>query len=194
MIETYFEQCNTLENPNANKGKRFLFKAIYYFSIILGIVLLFAIFSLPIIPKDASWQQVVVNVLIWLLMPASLFLGAFFAKKALNAINPIFDYVLNGKDFYILRILDNSKRKKYLQINVSQMSAMGKISLNSYRRYSADPNIKKIYALTNSQNEDNIYYLLYTDSGNKKLLHFEPNQECIMHLRRAIGRDIVSKD
>lgn len=192
MIETYFEQCNSCENPNANKGKKIFFKTLYYLFIVLGIFLVLMTAYLPL-PENATWYQVLIGVLLWLLIPTSLFLSAFFIKKILNNINPVFDYVLNGREFYILRIYDNAKRKQFLHINVSQMAAIGKISLDSYARYAADPNIKKIYALTNPQNEDNIYYMFFNDGAKKALLHFEPNQECLMNIRRTIGRDIVSR-
>ncbi|HHW89789.1 MAG TPA: hypothetical protein GX745_02655 [Clostridiales bacterium] len=192
MIETYFEQSNSCENPNANKGKKIFFRILYYLFIVLGIFLILMTLYLPL-PENATWYQVLIYILLWLLMPVSLFFGSFFIKKILNNINPVFDYVLNGREFYILRIYDNSKRKKFLQINVSQMAAIGKISLDSYTRYAADPNIKKIYALTNPQNEDNIYYMFFNDGIKKSLLHFEPNQECLMNIHRTIGRDIVSR-
>ncbi|HEY8443814.1 MAG TPA: hypothetical protein VIL24_03345 [Clostridia bacterium] len=194
MIETYFEQCNTLENPTANKVKKLFLKIVYYLSIVLGVILIIVIFSLPIFPKETPWQQVLVFVLLWFIMPISLFIGAFFTKKLINSINPIYDYVLNGRDFYILRIYDNAKRKKFLKINVSQMSAIGKISLDSYNRYASDPHIKKVFALTNPQNEENIYYMLYSDAEKKVLLHFEPNEECLMYIRRTLGRDIVARN
>lgn len=146
------------------------------------------------IQEGVSWQQIVIGLLLLLLLPISLFVSAFFLKKIINNINPVFDYVLNGRDFYILRIYDNVKRKKFLKINVSQMSSIGKISLESYNRYASDPNIKKVFALTNPQNEENIYYMLYNEEGRKMLLHFEPNEECIMHIRRTIGRDIVARN
>ncbi|NLC16332.1 MAG: hypothetical protein GX756_00405, partial [Clostridiales bacterium] len=180
------------ENPNVNKGKKIFFKTLYYLFIVLGIFLVLMTAYLPL-PENATWYQVLIDVLFWLLIPTSLFLSAFFIKKILNNINPVFDYVLNGREFYILRIYDNAKRKQFLHINVSQMSAIGKISLDSYARYAADPNIKKLYALTNPQNEDNIYYMFFNDGTKKALLHFEPNQECLMNIRRTIGRDIVSR-
>ena len=195
MIETYFEQCNTCENPNANKGKKIFFKALYLFLTTLGITLIIVVIALPIFPEDFTGVQVLIGVLLWLLMPISLFAGAYFVKKALNNINPAFDYVLSGREFHILRITDNnSKRKTFLQINVSQMSAIGKLSSESYKRSAADPRVKKIFALTNPQNVENIFYLFYNNGAQKILLHFEPNQECIMNIRRTLGRDIVSKN
>lgn len=193
MVETYFEQSNSCENPDANKGKKIFFKVLYYSFIVLGIVLLFIIFAFPMFPENMPWYQVLIGILFWLLMPASLFLGAFFVKRIINNLNPVFDYVLNGREFYIMRIFNGSKRKKFLHINVSQINSIGKISVESYSRYDADPNIKKVYALTNPQNEDKIYYMFYNDSPKKMLLLFEPNEECIMNIRRTIGRDIISR-
>ncbi|HEY8389431.1 MAG TPA: hypothetical protein VIL26_00525 [Clostridia bacterium] len=193
MVETYFEQYNSLENPNINKGKKIFFTILYYTFIVLGVILIFLLFSLPLFPEEMPVYQMLLGVLIWMIMPISLFIGAFFVKKILNNINPVFDYVLNGRDFYIMRIFNNNKRKKFLEINVSSMTAIGKISLESYERYAADPNIKKMYALTNPQNEDNIYYLFYNDTDKKILLHFEPNEECLLNIRRTIGRDIISR-
>ena len=193
MVETYFEQSNSCENPNANKGKKIFLKILYYSFIIIGLVLLFILFGFPMFSEEMPWYQVLIGVLFWLLMPISLFLGAFFVKKILNNLNPVFDYVLNGREFYVMRIFNGAKRKKFLQINVSQMTAIGKISLESYTRYAADPNIKKVYALINPQNEENIYFMFYNDSLKKMLLHFEPNEECIMNIRRTIGRDIISR-
>ena len=193
MVETYFEQSNSCENPNANKGKKIFFKVLYYSFLVLGFILFIIIFGLPMFSADMPWYQALVGVLLWMIMPISLFLGAFFVKKILNNLDSVFDYVLNGREFYIMRITNSSKRKKFLQVNVSQMTAIGKISLDSYERYAADPNIKKVYALTNPQNEDNIFYMFYNDSPKKILLHFEPNEECIMNIRRTLGRDIISR-
>lgn len=192
MFEVFFEQSNTCNNPQANKGKILFLRILYYVFLILGAVLLFFIIAFLPTP-DAVWYVIILSMLFWFLMPISLFVGAFFIKRMINKMNPEFDYVLNGSLFYIVRIINRVKRKKYIQLNLSQIINIGNISLESYNRFAADPNIKKIYAITNPENEDNVYYLLYNDTDKKKLLHFEPNEELLSILRRSLGRDVISK-
>ena len=119
--------------------------------------------------------------------------SVFFMRRQKIRMNVDFDYILKGDLFIVVRVFSRKQRKKYVDVGVKNIQAMGKISGDSADRYISMPQVKKLYA-SMSKDEDKVYYAFFTDGSDRTVLFFEPDGQMLTFFRRIMGRDIIDKE
>lgn len=190
-MEVYFEQ--SVDNPNIDKhSKRTRVLMILRYICIAVVVLIFMFgWFMPIGSEDAGpmiilWAllYIVLGMIPFILL--FIFLGRFIARSNLE-----FDYVLNGSIFRIVKVVNRKKRKKLLEAPVTGFESLGNIQSEAYDRYASSKDVKKLYAITDYEHEERVYYIYYVLDGARYLLHFTPNNDMIMALRKCVTRITV---
>jgi len=188
----YYEYNATLNDQAANKKKKILFRIFGIVSVVFGAVLLLMIFLFQ--ADSAGFVQAVPFLIFLFIMTVMMFVSAFFIRRLRLSINPEFDFVLNGDKVRVVKIVNRQKRKLLAQFDVKSIEAYGKVTMEEgLARFMSAPGIKKKYAVANLDDEDKQYFLCYTSSEGKGLLFAELSEDFIIHLRRAVGRDIAVK-
>ncbi len=109
---------------------------------------------------------------------------------ALPRINKVeFDYSVMGNRFYVDKVIDRKSRKKFLNIEISSIEDLGKLS---------DKNVpQERFARTKDCSDGNIeesFYCVYRETGRGRcLLIFSPNQGIIDGMRPHMTRELVMK-
>lgn len=191
MFETYVEQNNVRNNPKSGRGRAMVYRVLSYVFIALGIICLFMWQFVPI-PEGTSLPMLLLGFIPLIIFQVGLFVSAYVMRRAYLRTNPEFDYILNGNMFRIALVLNRSKRKKFLELRLSEVIAMGTVGSDSHDRFAGDRSVKKVFALTNPEEEDVIYYMYYNADDKRCLLYFEPKEEMLLALKRTLGRNIFS--
>lgn len=189
-MDVYFEQ--SVDNPNIDKhSKRTRVLGILRYVCIVAVILI-AMFGLMFMPvgKEGNvdgmtilWSIIYLIFSIAPFVATFLLLGRFIARSNLE-----YDYYLNGSMFRIVKVVNRKKRKKMLETQVSGFESLGAIQSETYDRYASSKEIKKLYAMTDYENEARVYYIYYVSDGVRYLLHFTPNNDMIMALRKSVTR------
>ncbi len=191
-MEVYFEQ--SVDNPGIDKhSKRTRVLTILRY-VCVAIVLIIFMFGwfMPIGSEEDAGPMVILWALLYIVLGMApfillfIFLGRFIARSSLE-----FDYVLNGSIFRIVKVVNRKKRKKMLEAPVAGFESLGNIQSEAYDRYASSKDIKKLFAITDYENEERIYYIYYVADGARYLLHFTPNNDMIMALRKCVTRITV---
>ena len=198
MIERYYEDQAIRNENNQNTKKVKLHKALKITIVTLSVLTIFFVwFVSPATFLESKeielWQKILIIVIEHLPIVAFVFLW-LFAHKRIAKLTEEFDYVLNGRELKIVRVVESKRRKLYLTVDLADIEVMGKVENDSYDKAEATPGIKKEYALANPNDIEQIYYAVYNSSKGKKLLHFEPSAELLREIRMSLGRELVQKN
>ena len=185
-MDIYFEQ--SLDNPNIDKHKKRTKTCVVIRYVCMAVVIILAMLGLTWFISVKSVGDFFMSTLFVILMMAPFILTYIFLGRMIANSNLEFDYLINGSMFRIVKVVNRKKRKKLVELNVSSFESLGHISSEAYDRYAGSKDVKKVFALTDYENEDTIYYIYYTLNGTKYLLHIAPNNDMIMALRKSVAR------
>lgn len=188
-MDVYFEQSLTNDNIDKHSKRTKTLTVIRY--VCIAVIVLIVLLAITLLIDISSVASFFVSLLLVLLMMAPFVLTYILLGRMIANGNLEFDYLLNGSMFRIVKVINRKKRKKLVELNVSSFESLGHISSEAYDRYAGSRDVKKIFALTDYENEDTVYYIYYTLNGTKYLLHIAPNNEMIMALRKSVGRITV---
>jgi len=198
MIERYFEDQAIRNENNQNTKKVKAYKALKIAMIVLSALTVFFIwFVSPAKFLESEelqlWQKILIIVLQHVPIVAFVFMW-IFAHKRVAKLTEEFDYILNGRELKIVRVMESKRRKLFLTIELTDIEVMGKVECDSYDKMEATPGIKKVFAVANPNDLALIYYAVYNSSKGKRLLHFEPSAELLREIRMSLGRELVQKN
>lgn len=192
-MEVYFEQ--SVANPNIDKHRKRTQVLTVLRYVCIGVAVVIAMFGwlMPIGNVEGTNPLLAI---LWVLLlivlgMAPFILAFFFLGRIIANGNLEFDYVLSGNLFRVVKVVNRKKRKKLLETQVSGFESLGHINSEAYDRYASTKEIKKLFAVGNYDDEDLLYYIYYVSDGNKYLLHFAPNNDMIMALRKSVTRITV---
>lgn len=184
-MEVYCEQSLNNQNIDKHKKRTLVLKITRYILVAIAIVIGYLfIFT----PGDKGWGVILMNVIFTILCMIPFVLAFIFIGKFIKKSNIEYDYLINGNIFRIVSVVNRLKRKKLLETSISNFETIGRITNESYERFANDKSIKKIYAITDFEDESEVCYIYYTADGVKYLLHITPNEEMTVALRRSVGR------
>lgn len=188
-MDVYFEQSLINENIDKHSKRTRTLTVIRY--VCIAAIVLIVLLAITLLLDISSVASFFVSLLLVLLMLSPFVVTHILLGRLIANGNLEFDYLLNGSMFRIVKVINRKKRKKLVELNVSSFESLGHISSEAYDRYAGSRDVKKLFALTDYENEDTVYYIYYTLNGNKYLLHIAPNNEMIMALRKSVGRITV---
>lgn len=185
-MDIYYEQYLISDEKNRNKKKKILL-GVAMGLFVLTSVAFFILFYLSLM-AGGGVTEILIMGFMFVLSVASFFV----LRRQKNRLDVDFDYILKDERFIIVRVFNRKARKKYVEVDVKAIQALGKISGDNAGRYISMPQVKKMYANI-SEDEDKVYYAFFTNGPDRTVLFFEPNDEMLAFFRRIIGRDIVDK-
>lgn len=184
-MDYYYEQ--NVENPNIDKHKKRtkVLSVLRYTFLALGIIFAYFVFFWG---TTAKLSAILFSLLFIALELTPVLVVFFLIGKYIKRTNSEYDYLLNGNFLRIVRVICRRKRKLFLTIRLDSVESIGKIESETYARYDASKEIKRQYAVCNYDNEDAIVYMYYHGEDSNCLLHFEPDEEMILTLRKSLPR------
>jgi len=186
MSDIYYEQYIVCDDKSRNKKKKFFMTVMTVIFILMSIVF-FLLFYLSL--ASGVITEIAIMGVICLLSIVSVFL----LRRQRIRMNVDFDYILRGETFIVVQVFSKKQRKKFTEVGVKSIQAMGKLSGENADRYVSMPQVKKLYANT-SEDEDKVYYAFYTSGSDRTVLFFEPDDQMLTFFRRIMGRDIIDKE
>lgn len=189
-MDIYFEQSLLNENIDKHLRRTNFLGILRYVLLFLAGIIAVICFILPLDENNIK-QSVIANLVILVVLCVPLVLSFFFIGKYINTSNLEYDYILNGKSFKIIKIMNRKKRKLLLDLSIDCFESLGAVRSEAYGRYTANRETKMHYAITNVKNEQDIFYIYYITEGEKHLLHFAPNHEMMISLRKCLPRITV---
>jgi hypothetical protein len=190
-MEVYAEQ--SVVNDGIDKhSKRTKTFVIFRYACIAAIAVLFFLFWLtPVGGESEGWTPILLNFVFYLFMMVPFVLIFIMLGRIIKKTNVEYDYYLNGDVFRVVSVINRKKRKKLLETNVSRFESVGRLSADSYDRYAADKQTKKVFAFCDYSDEDSVVYIYYSTDGGRLLLHIQPDGEMLTALRRSVSRITV---
>lgn len=186
-MDVYFEQSVDNANIDKHRKRTSVLGVVRYIMLIVGVIPIFLLMFTPI----NTWVSAVIYIVSMILLAAP-FIGGFFAIGVfINKSNVEFDYLINGSMFRIVKVMNRKKRKKLVETSISNFESVGRISSDTYDRYAADRDVKKIFAICDFEDEDQLVYIFYVLDGVKYLLHIQPDEEMIVALRQSVTRIMI---
>lgn len=189
-MNIYLEQSLTNANIDRHKKRTKVLTIVRY--VCIAAIVIIAMLAVTFLLDVSSVASFFISLLFVILMMAP-FVGTFiFFGKIIANGNLEFDYLLNDSMFRIVKVINRKKRKKLVELNVSSFESVGHISSEAYDRYAGSRDVKKLFALTDYDDEDAVYYIFYTLNGAKYLLHIAPDNDMIMGIRKSLPRMTVA--
>ncbi|HIW57740.1 MAG TPA: hypothetical protein H9685_06170 [Firmicutes bacterium] len=93
-----------------------------------------------------------------------------------TSINLEYEYCFTNGALDVDKIINVRKRKRMTELNARTIELMAPRSHSQYERYLRDQQYKKVYACAD-RNADDLYFVLYMENENKKMLLFSPNEK-----------------
>lgn len=121
-----------------------------------------------------SLQNLLPNAIV-LVVGGGIAYGAYVLK---NHQHIEYDYTFTNGIFDIAKVINNSKRKRILSINVRDLDQVAHTSNPGFQRALSNPSIKKKYNCFLNKG-GGLYYAIIITEGQKSLLVFEPSEEML---------------
>lgn len=135
------------------------------------------------------------------------FLGQFLGALSLLAVCGIFyllyqvvigsnieyEYGFTNGAMDVDKIIAAKRRKRMTALNARDIEMMGTKHNAAFGGYMKNGEIKKVYACTSIDDED-VFFVLYTEGGVKKLLLFNPNEKIREGFRRLNPQKVFLND
>ena len=186
-MEIYNEQYVINDDPKRNKKKKIVFLCLFIFSLASACVALLMTYL------QFAMDGLTVALILPAVMAVGLCVSAFFIRRFASRLDVDYDYILSGERFMVIRVFNKKRRKKYLELNIKNMGAMGSVKAeDSFNRYFATPQIKKLYANL-TDDEEKLYFAYFSEGAEKSILIFQPDEQTLLCMRRVIGRDFLVK-
>ena len=181
-MEYYYEQYVVSDEKKRNQKKKILL------IVVMIVFILMSAFSFISI----WFAGIGIELAIWIVMFLLSLASVFFIRRFRNRLDVDFDYILKDERLIVVRVFNRKTRKKYVDVEVKAISALGRVSGGNADRYMSMPQTKKLYANL-SQDEDKVFYAFFASGTDRNLLFWEPDEQMLICFRRIIGRDIVDK-
>ncbi len=186
-MDYYYEQ--NVENPNIDKHRKRTTALTIVRYTILAIGILFAyLLIFYFTPVNTGKGPIVFSLIFAALELVPIILAFIFIGKFLKKTNTEYDYILSGNVLRIVRIVRRTRRKLFATINIDAIESVGKIESEAYDRLASSRELKKQFAICDYDDESRLVYVHYHSADGNYLLHFEPNEEMVMTLRRSLPR------
>lgn len=186
-MDLYCEQSVANANIDKHSKRTKTLGILRYVCITIVIILALLIFVMPIDEKKPGLSFLMGFIMLLLIMIPFIVTYILLGRMLVNS-NLEFDYYLNGSTFRIVKVVNRKKRKKMVEVNTSVFESLGHISAEAYERYAGSKDVKKLFAITDYEDEDSVYYIYYSFNGTKYLLHIAPSNDMVMALRKSVAR------
>ena len=115
---------------------------------------------------------------VFLLLAIPFFIAALFLGHINKRNNTEYDYVLDDENLRISEIYYRQRRKLKHTIRLRNIESVGVFDSDGY---------KKILALVNYDDEQNVIYILFRSDKGRRIIFIEPDLGFIMALRKVVS-------
>jgi len=149
------------------------------------------IFGLFALQGLASIMSGIINIsnIIFMLVCGGLAYGCFVLK---NNQRIEYDYTFTNGILDIAKIINNSKRKKLLSVDVKDFEVIAPISDEGFKRMLHHKGIQKRYNYFLNRGP-RLYYGIFTQDGVKSMLVFEPSDKLVELFKIFNPRNVKTK-
>ena len=107
-----------------------------------------------------------------------------------------YDYTFITGSIRFSRVIKNVKRKKVLFFETNNIEKIGRYGSNTFSRYDAMPDKKKIYLTSNSEPAEGkaFYYMVVNVNGQKYLLILECSDVFLVNILKFTGKLVFEDD
>lgn len=123
---------------------------------------------------------------VFLLLAIPFFIGALFLGHINKRNNTEYDYVLDDENLRISEIYYRQRRKLKHTIRLRNIESVGVFDSEGYKKIERTA-AKKILALVNYEDEENVVYVLFRTDKGLKIIFIEPDLGFIMALRKVVS-------
>jgi hypothetical protein len=135
--------------------------------------------------SDFSWMYKLMLGSLTLVCAVSVYGG----WKGYSAQRVEYEYCFINGELDVDMVVNNSRRKKLLTLNMRDVDRGGPVTDNEYARFAQKPGIKtRKYAFAE---EETLFYLAYTVNGQQQLLLLEPSADMKDMFRQHNPRNII---
>ncbi len=92
------------------------------------------------------------------------------------SINLEYEYTFTNGAMDVDKIIAARRRKRMTSLNARSIEIMASVHSNEADAYARDKSIKRYYACT-SVDDDDTYFVVYSENDKKHMLIFNPNEE-----------------
>lgn len=104
-----------------------------------------------------------------------------------------YEYSFTNGAMDVDKIIAARRRKRLTALNAREIEMMGTKRNSGFEGYMKNGEIKKVFACA-SIDDDDVYFVLYTEDGVKKLLLFNPNERIRDGFRRLNPQKVFLND
>ncbi len=108
---------------------------------------------------------------IFLLIGAGLL---YFIWNFSQTVSLEYEYCFTNGALDVDKVIAARRRKPVISLNARDIEVMADVNDRAYRNYMQNENVKKIYACS-SVKDEGVYFVVFENNGDKKMLLFNPN-------------------
>ncbi len=123
---------------------------------------------------------------VFLLLAIPFFIAALFLGHINKRNNTEYDYVLDDENLRISEIYYRQRRKLKHTIRLRNIESVGVFDSDGYKKVERTAD-KKILALVNYDDEQNVIYILFRSDKGRRIIFTEPDLGFIMALRKVVS-------
>lgn len=152
--------------------------------------------TLGIIAVLFSWDFVPIKALpVWLFFCSWFFVCWFVLFKLKNRYNVSYDYAFVSGELRIAKVINVNKRKLVVRIQPEEIIQIGDADNVSFDNLQADPNTKTIFCTSNTEaDEDKFFMYILVNNNGKKLYVLECRELLLMHILKFVKRTTLESD
>lgn len=183
-MDVFYEESSIARDSVKARRKYKIFHVASIVFLVLGIAcLLFTLY----IPLD--------GLAFWLFFCSWFFVCWFVLFKLKNRFNVSYDYAFVSGELRIAKVINVNKRKLVARIQAEDIIQLGDVDNVSFDNLQADPNTKTVFCTSNSEPEEDKFfmYILVSDNG-KRLYVLECREVLLMHILKFVKRTTLESD
>lgn len=126
-------------------------------------------------------------ILVWLILNFAFayigFIGVIIAAALcyglyvlITSVNLEYEYCFTNGALDVDKIINVRKRKRMTELNAREIDIMSSAKSEEFNKYYNNAAFKKVYACADRHSDD-LYFVIYNEGGEQKMLLFTPNDE-----------------
>ena len=196
-LDVFYEESAIAKNPSQGIIKYKILGILSILITVIGIISL--VYGISQFPVETNSQQQYVGALIFslffIILAILLFVSCYFFHKMKLNCNLSFDYTFVSWDLRIVKISNNTHRRKVASFTTDDILQIGDVDNPDFERFSNDPNISTIYCSPNLEaTEGKFFMYILTEYSGKKLFVLECRENLLMNILKFAKRGTLEHD
>lgn len=170
-------------------GRANTFLDIFVYVLYFVFIIIFGVLGMVGLSRLMNMDFAIQNILLFLICGGMA--AGFWYLKDMRRIE--YDYTFTNGAFDVAKIINKKRRKKIISIDVKDIEYIAPTSYKDFERTIKDSHITKKYNLFINRG-GGLYYAVFTKTGTKNVMVFEPTTAMLKLFAVYKPRDILIKD